>query len=461
MKTGLGIRVLAFVACLTATALPAQSVDLSLDDARLLARHAIAAGEFALARELGQKLIAVDPDDRLALLVLAVAEPQLGDADAGWEAGVRAWRLSETGATRYEAARVTARAAANGERFTLSTIWLRIALNAAPDAAARAQTLQDARAVTRRNPWSTSLIFSIVPANNINGGAADDELTFDDIDAPDLGLSEDAVALSGWRQTFGLRTQYRLQETNDSRTSVGLQYTANRARITDDVSIPDEALTSNYAELSLRHDQVLENGVITGRVAAGTFDYRSYRSLTDTLEFEKYDLLRFGVDRIFPLADDVSLGLTAQRERLYYLSEGIGRVDRTILRSTLSYALAGNNRSTLSLSLTDSNGVENDNFTFQSLTLQGGYSWGEPIGPISLAINGGFRLSEYPDYDIFFVSGAREDQSVFFGMNIGLPDIEYFGFSPGWAINAERTESNISRFERDTFSVGFTLSSAF
>ncbi|MEL6838968.1 MAG: surface lipoprotein assembly modifier [Pseudomonadota bacterium] len=456
------MRALALMAAIYAAPLFAQNVDLTLDDARLLARQAVAAGEFELARELATKLIEVNPEDREALLVLAVAEPQLGDADAGWAAGARAWRLSDTEATRYEAARVTALAAANGERFTLSTIWLRIALNDAPNEAARTQTVNDARAVTRRNPWSTQLSFSLVPSNNLNGGAEDEEQRING--EPDGGnLSEDAVALAGWRTTFGLRTQYRLQENRDSRTSVALQYSANRARITDDVSVPDEALTSNYAELALRHDRVLENGTISGRIAAGTFDYRSFRQSTGELSFEKYDIVRLALDRQFPINDDLTLALTAQRERLDYLSTGIGRIDRTILRTTLSYALDNNDRVSASLALTDSTGEDNSNFTSQNWTLQGTYSWAEPFGPISLAVNGGFGFNDFPEYRVFIdpVEGGREDRSVFVGANVGFPDVEYFGFTPGLSITANRAKSNISRFERDTFSVGFTLGSVF
>ncbi|MDX8351188.1 surface lipoprotein assembly modifier [Cognatiyoonia sp. IB215182] len=447
---------------LWAAPVAAQPVDLSLDDARLLARQAIAAGEFALAAEIARKLIEVNPDDRDAHLFLAVAAPQLGDADAGWEAGAKAWRLSETSAERYEAARVTALAAANGERFTLSTIWLRIALNDTPNEAARTQTLRDARTVARRNPWSTQLTFSIVPSNNINGGADDEEQRING--ETDGGtLSEDAVALAGWRTALGVRTQYRFQENSQSRTAIGLQYTANRAHITDDVSVPDEALTSNYAELFLRHDRALENGLITGRLATGTLDYRNYRQSTEDVEFEKYDFVRIGVDRQFPLSDDLTMSLTAQRERLEYSAIGIGRVDRTFLSSTLSYQLDNNDRVSANLSFTNSDGeAESGNFTFDSWTLQASYAWAEPFGPVSLSVNGGLQISDYPKYSVFdAVEGGREDTTVFVGANVGFPEVEYFGFSPGVAITARTADSNISRFERDTFSVGFTLSSVF
>ena len=147
------IRVLAVLVCLSAAPLAAQQVEMSLADARVLATQAVVAGEFDLARELADQLLAANPDDRDALLVRAALETQAGDPDIGWAAGARAWRLANTPADRDEAARVTALAAANGDRCTLSGLWLRIALTSDPDDAARAQTITDARSIARRNPW--------------------------------------------------------------------------------------------------------------------------------------------------------------------------------------------------------------------------------------------------------------------------------------------------------------------
>ncbi|MEL6683426.1 MAG: hypothetical protein AAFQ09_12410 [Pseudomonadota bacterium] len=289
------------------------TVDLSLDDARLLARQAVAAGEFELARDLATKLIEVNPDDRAALLILALAEPQIGDPDAGWAAGARAWRLSETQATRYEAARLTALAAANGERFTLSSIWLRIALTDAPDEAARTQTLEDARTVTRRNPWSTNLTFSLVPSNNVNSGTDEEEDEFGGT------FSEDAQALAGVRGTIGLSTRYRLNETAESRTTIGLNLQSSRVALEDDGEVnttrtqnvidpdtndvifildtcedPDnptvftcdvvteqvptsfiqnEDFATDYRELSFGHVQVLGEGTLSLNLATGSFDF--------------------------------------------------------------------------------------------------------------------------------------------------------------------------------------------
>ena len=77
-------RTIVAAAALFGSAAVAQStIDLSLSDARALATRAAAAGDFALALELADKLLEVNPDDRTALVVRAVAAPQTGDPEAG------------------------------------------------------------------------------------------------------------------------------------------------------------------------------------------------------------------------------------------------------------------------------------------------------------------------------------------------------------------------------------------
>jgi hypothetical protein len=274
-------------------------------------------------------------------------------------------------------------------------------------------------------------------------------------------LSEDAVALAGWRASFGFTTQYRLHQNTESRTTVALQYQGNRVRITSDDDVPDEALTTNLTELTFRHVRALKNGTVSARLAAGTFDYRDWDKAAETTEFDKYDVLRFGLDRQFAISDDIGLALTAQRDWLEYLDTGIGKVERTILRSTATYARANSDSVSLTLGFTDSLG-DTPNYTSQDWTLQGAYRWAEPIGPVSVSVNAGVRWSDYPTYLLLGpVDGGREDSSVFYGVSLGFPNITYAGFTPGLTFNGNNTESNISRFTRDTFSVGLTIRSVF
>ncbi|MDP5360459.1 MAG: hypothetical protein NWR52_10070, partial [Paracoccaceae bacterium] len=111
--------------------------------------------------------------------------------------------------------------------------------------------------------------------------------------------------------------------------------------------------------------------------------------------------------------------------------------------------------------LVDSDG-ESVNYTSQERTISLAYAWAEPLGPISLSAGGGFKWSDYPDYRLLLpVDGGRQDTTSFIFMNIGFPEIEYAGFSPGLRIDASQADSNVSRFDRTTLAIGLTINSTF
>ena len=435
------------------------TVDLSLDQAREVATQALLAGDAEVAIGIAEAVLASIPDDRASLLVVAGAAPRLGDAAKGRRAGARAWAVSTTDIQKYEAARLTALAAASEGRFTLSTFWLRRALTVAPNEDERAQTIKDAGIVKQRNPWATQLSFSLVPSNNINGGAEDASSTAPG--NPTGTLSEDALALRGWRASFSFGAQYRLRESQRSRTTVGLQYQLARVRITDSTAIPEEAFATDYLDVSMRHDIALENGTVTFRASRGRLEYRDLDLATQTTEYDKYDISRIALDRRAPLNERTLLSLSASREWLTYQSVGIGEVQRTILTGGLTYQLDGGNQISGTLSVVNSDG-DSVNFTSQDQTISGSYSWAEPLGAISLSVGGGFKWSDFPDYRLLTpVTGGRQDRTAFASANIGFPGVEYAGFTPGLRIDASKTDSNVSRFDRTTFSAGLTINSSF
>ncbi|WP_411642657.1 surface lipoprotein assembly modifier [Loktanella agnita] len=428
------------------------SVDIPVADARVIATRALMAGDLELALQIARVLLARDPDDRVALVVLAAAAPRLDDPAEGRRAGVRAWRLSETDAQKYEAARLTALAAAAEERFTLATFWLRRALTVTPNDAEQERTLQDARAVTRRNPWSTNLIFSLVPSNNVNGGASEDE-------TGSLSLSRDAQALAGVRATLGFSTAYRLHETRTDRSSVSLRYQLSRVALEDagepraegsDDKIRNEDFATDYFALSFDHMHAFENGTLGVNLSFGSFAYG--------LE-PHYDFKRIGLSRALSLSDATTLQLSVQREIQDYESTGIRETRRTTLGTALAYRRENGDRITGSLSRLRSDSFSN-NHTFEEWTLQGSYSWSQPIGPISLSINAGLKYADYPEY-FFFGDIGREDKTFLYGANIGLPDVSYAGFSPMLQLSGNIAESTVNRFTRDGFSMGFVLNSTF
>ncbi|WP_019954174.1 surface lipoprotein assembly modifier [Yoonia vestfoldensis] len=454
------LKSFALAAVLLGSAASAQTtVDLSLDDARAIATRALFSGDSALALDVSRAILTQVPDDRASLLVVAAAAPQQGDPAAGRRAGARAFALSDTDLQRYEAARLTALAAANEERFTLATFWLRRALIVAPNEAERDQTRQDARFLRQRNPWSFDVSASLVPSSNVNGGAADAIATAPG--NPTGTLSDDAQALAGWRGSLGLGATYRLQENATSRTLIGAQYQATRVRITDDVDVPDEALSTDNLAVNLRHDRALDTGSIGAQLSYAMIDYRDLDSLTLETEVQKFDVLRIDIDRRLPVGEAAELGLSVGRSLTSYELERIGDVTRTTIGASLTYRLPSTDQMRLSLSFSDNDG-DNPNYISTDWAAQLTYAWAEPIGPVSLSLSGGISTADYPQYRLILpVAGGRQDTSFFYSANIGFPEVSYAGFTPVLTISGSNTDSNVSRFTRDTLSAGITIRSEF
>ncbi len=459
---------LAVVLALTAASATAQTtVDLTLNQARDVATQALFSDDPQLALQIAEAILSQVPDDRASLLIVAAAAPRLGDPERGRKAGARAFAVSTTDIQKYEAARLTALAAANEERYTLSTFWLRRALIVAPNAAERAQTLNDARGITRLNPWSSNLSFSLAPSSNVNGGAEDENLS---IAGNDTGgqISEDGLALAGWRATFGASTQYRFHQNAKSRSTVGLSYQGSRVWLTDDTDVKNEALSTDTLQVILGHERALENGTISVSLSQATYQYRDFDLRTQEIDLEGYDTTRLALNRRISLSDRTLLSLSASRDRLTYSVDAIGQVDRTNVGAGVTYLLDSNDRLGFNLNLGQASG-DNVNYTSTDQTLNMSYSWAEPMGPVTLSAGAGISLRKYPDFLVFDPSifgfapldGGRKDRTAFANLNIGFPEMSYAGFSPGLRLDASRTRSNVSRYDRTTFTAGLTISSSF
>ena len=451
------------------------TTDLTVEQAREIALQALFARQPRPALEIAEAILAQIPDDRGALMIIAAAAPQVGDPDRGGQAGAGAWALSLTDIQLYEAARLTASAAVTAELYTNASFWLRRALNVAPNDQERQRTLNDARAVTRTNPWSSRLSFSLAPSTNLNGGADDDEYTIEGVstqgDPFEASISEDGLALAGWRATLNASTQYRFFENAQNRASVGLAYQGVRVHITEDTKVTDEALRTDVVQLSLRYDRALENGALGVTLSEAFFQYRVFDRDSLESDVEDYRTTRLGVDRRLTLSDRAAVALSASRERVLYSdTSNIPTLHRSRIGAAFTYVLDSRDRIGVNLSfgLADSdspNSVQRD----QSVSFS--YTWAEPIGPVTLSAGVGATWRNYPDYLVIdpgapfsgFVplEGGRDDQTLSANLNIGFPQVEYFGFRPGVRIDAERTNSNVSRFETTRVSAGFTLTSVF
>jgi hypothetical protein len=242
---------------------------------------------------------------------------------------------------------------------------------------------------------------------------------------------------------------------------LGLQYSGARVRLQDDAPVPDAAFATDTTIVSLAHDRILPNGSVSLTAAAGASNYAEATSGGQDVAFQKYNILRFGINYRRPLSDRSELGLGVQSERLDYDSATIDTVDRITLTASFGQYLQSGDNWHASVSYTDSDSPA-ATYVSEALTLQGGYRWKDPIGPVTLALSAGLTWADYPDYSLLFpVTGGRQDTTIFYNINMGFADLSYAGFTPGVSINHSFSESNVSRFTRETLSVGFTLTSQF
>lgn len=452
---------LAAALALIGAALHAQAaVDLTVDQARDVARQALFADDPQLAIQIAEAVLSRHPDDHRSLLIVAAAAPRLGDPSRGREAGDRAWALSTTDIQKYEAARLTALAAANDGRYTLSTFWLRRALTVAPNEAERDRTRNDARGVAQLNPWANRLTFSLTPSSNVNGGAEDSELTVAGNSAVGQ-ISADGLALAGWRATLGFGTQYRFHQNEKSRSLIAIDYQGSRVWLTEDTNVTNQSLRTDTLQASLRHERALENGTIGFSLSRTFFQYRQFDLATQESNLQDYQTTRLTIDRRLILSDETLLSFSASRERTEYSTTGIGQVDRQTASGGVSFKLENGDRVGANLSLSRAEG-DSANYTSNDQLVSASYSWAEPIGPLTLSIGGELRWSDYPDYRLITaIPDGRQDKTVFANLSVGFPNVSYAGFSPGLRIDALKAESNVSRFNRTSISAGFTISSSF
>ena len=93
----------------------AQTVSLGRDQAVAVARQAWLAGDVPLAYAISSTIVAADPDDVEALLLLSATNGAMGNANLAIHLGKQAWVAARAagrpGGLRYDIAHQTARAA--------------------------------------------------------------------------------------------------------------------------------------------------------------------------------------------------------------------------------------------------------------------------------------------------------------------------------------------------------------
>lgn len=433
----------------------AEPVRLSLTQTDALAGQALAAGQPRLAYDLSKGLLAADKRNPRAHYYQALALAQAHAYGAAQKKAALAYWHAENDDQRYQAANLAAQVSFADARLTGSQFWLRRAVDHAPDAVARSETVSAFQTVRARNPLRFDFKFSVTPSDNVNNGANSPLNIIDGV--PVVGaLSPSAQALSGLITTAQAAVSYRVAQSAGRETRLRGRINARRVDISDPVvGLSGEDLSSTVAELGVSQ-------YLRGRSEAVTWkldlDVGRVWYGGDPL----YDFARLGAARHQRLSERVLLSFGGSLEDQQ--DQASRNADSTVAAgfAGLGVMLAGGGQIGFRVQYrnTDSDGV---NRASEQWTGIASYQMGRDIGPASLEFSLGVSQLDYNSYQvgIIAVPGGRDDQSVFGGVTATFKDWGYMGFVPTVTVTSERSGSNISRFDVEETSITLGIRSEF
>lgn len=416
---------------------PAALAETRLDipEARKLAVGLVQAGQAAAARDVARVLLERDPGDVTALIVLARAERDLGSFDAAQAAGRRAYRLSKPGSERFTAAMATAQALSSDGRRTRAQLWLRRAVEAAPDEAHRRLALRDFAYVRSRNPLLLRFGFGVAPSSNVNGGPTTNTLVIGGLEFVD----PDAVPLAGLVATLDLGVGYIVDIGPGQTLTFGLNARTQQIALTNGARerVPD-ARGSDFADDSL-------SAQVGWSIAPPGGRSRTAIDLEIGREWSGRD----------PLADRYALTLRHERvlsprDRLGFSVTGdhTTRLDSALrtsdgLRASIDWTHVLPSRDQTGVTLIFGR-VTSDaaSVAHWSADLRVSFAKAEPV--LGMALAGYLRIGTRQDDRPLYSAEPREDQSLELGVTATMLNLDYMGFAPELGLVRSRTWSNVS-----------------
>lgn len=427
--------------------------NLTPEDTRRAAAQALKAGQPDLAETLARALLARDPGDVTALVLLSRVQRNTGRYAEATRTGKMAWAAAETDAQRYGAALATAQALSSRGARTRAQLWLRRAASVAPNKRLRSIALRDFNYVRDRNPWSTTLSFGVTPSSNINNGSRSEVI---EIDGLEFELSGDARALSGMEYRLSADTEFSQQVRERLWLYAGASFdlksyslSSSARKQAPDLKASDLAYREAQLKFGLTAFPFRKLGPLDVSVTGGRAWYGG-EPLADFLQVNGRQTVTLGKRNRL----DFSLGQGWQ-----WRAEDTINNSRTLtVQTAWSRKMDHGNRLSVSAGLrnTASDGAATAHAAqFASL----GYSLGKPVlgARISATLSIEHRLYDDPYYS----SERREDYRYGARINAVLPQFEYMGFAPEISLNAERTNSNVGLYETEDIGLSLGIRSVF
>jgi len=437
---------------------------LSREDARVLASRLAANGQPSAAREIALGLLQADPADISALLILSQAELQLGNVDAAKTAIRTAWRVGQNKRERFAAALTMADLHASQEAYTRSQIWIRRAIQTAPTPQTEQTAISAFRRVRQENPLAVELSFGIVPSTNVNSGNSNQAISFAYLPGY---LSEilwlvpaDERPLSGIEFSLQTDLRYRIAESETSSTSLefgvyGRTYMMSDAARASAPGVTGESLSFAQASIGILHQWQPENA-----------DAPYSASLTYSHNWAAGTPYRYELNGIigtqFSLANEDTLAVSGG-VRYSHNFVNDSEVMTYSLRGQWSRELS--NDDTVGITAQAAKAVsQSTDLAYDEATLGVRYDFGEiSVNEISLGLDlvtsytEKYRVYETSAYD----PAGRDDRISSLRFDVGLNNVDFYGFQPVVTFQARRTVSSVERFDTEGGQIGVNLRSSF
>ena len=375
-----------------------------------------------------------------------------GALDSAVAAGKQAYQTAPNDIERIRAARLVAAAHFRAQQYFRAEFWLRRAWQLAEGSPLAQAVASDFSGLRAANPLTVRLNFSAAPNSNINNGSQAETVT---IWGLPFILNADARALAGYELSLGAEATYRLAPSANGQTWLGVRVNSRNYALTPtaaaaapDVSGSDYAYASFEAFARHRWQSAALPGPTTFNASLGKTWYGG----------DPYTHFgRFSFDQEIPISQSTGGAISLGWERQF--SDTTGSASSIALLNAQTATRLGNGdrlRFGIGLEKTVSNDIfaEND-----AVRLSVGYSLARPIWNANLSFDLGLEHREW-GISVYDPSGRR-DVALNLGLNAALPQASVYGFTPVVKVEARKSQSNISLFDRASYGLRLGLETQF
>lgn len=420
------------------------------------AEQAFASGNMKLARTLATNTLTQQPNDPVALAVLSAVALAEGDVTKARAGARSAWRATPSPILRFSIAHLGARAAWADGAPLAAQVWLRRAIQMAPDTASRATTIDSLQALRKSTRLRLSFDLAVSPSDNVNGGSRDRVLSVDGRETIFV-FDGSALALSGVESSVGFGLRYQITGTAEAGSELGLRLRRSAVMLSADARrLAPGARNSDYASstldlsflrtLKLGEKRAARGGLTVTQIWVGGARW-SQQARADAA-------------MVFALGQTMTgrVGLAADRQ---WRAATLPMATALTLDGAMQRRLTSGD--TLGVRLTASRTASDDK-NQKNTRLAAELRYDRAASVAGAQISASLAVSSV-DYPVFlsgtFGTSGREDLSVTTAVEMAFPEMGAFGFEPVVALRGSKTQSNVSRYETKALGLELRIRSSF